>query len=62
MSKTYVVTGMSRQLMIFDKEKLYEIGGTRVDDVKKWSLDRKGPRERSHVQGDQIAPATAGGH
>jgi NADH-quinone oxidoreductase subunit I len=62
MSKTYVVTGLSRELMIFDKEKLYEIGGTRQDDVKKWSEERKGPRSRSHVPGDEIAPATAGGH
>jgi NADH-quinone oxidoreductase subunit I len=62
MSKTYVVTGMSRELMIFDKEKLYRIGGTRHDDIRKWSSERKGPQERSHVKGDAIAPATAGGH
>jgi len=62
MSKTYVVTGQSRKSLIFDKRKLYEIGGTRHDDVKKWSADRKGPQDRSHVQGDDIAPATAGGH
>jgi len=62
MSKTYVVTGLSRELMIFDKEKLYEIGGTRQDDIRKWAPDNKGPRERSHVAGDSIAPATAGGH
>jgi NADH-quinone oxidoreductase subunit I len=55
MSKTYVVTGMSRELMIFDKDKLYEIGGTRHDDVKKWSEPRKGPRDRSHLDGDEIA-------
>jgi NADH-quinone oxidoreductase subunit I len=62
MSKTYVVTGTSRELMIFDKEKLYEIGGTRQDDIKKWSPERKGPQSRSHVPGAQIAPATAGKH
>jgi NADH-quinone oxidoreductase subunit I len=62
MSKTYVVTGLSRELMIFDKEKLYEIGGERHDDIKKWSEEKKGPKDRSHIQGDEIAPATAGGH
>jgi NADH-quinone oxidoreductase subunit I len=62
MSKTYVVTGLSRELMIFDKPKLYAIGGTRHDEIRKWSPERKGPRERSHLAGDDIAPATAGGH
>jgi NADH-quinone oxidoreductase subunit I len=62
MSKTYVVTGLSRELMIFDKEKLYSIGGTRHDDIRKWSAEQKGPQGRSHVRGDAIAPATAGGH
>ena len=62
MSKTYVVTGLSRELMIFDKEKLYEIGGTRHDEIKKWSPEQKGPQDRSNIKGDEIAPATAGGH
>ena len=62
MSPTYVVTGTSRELMIFDKQKLYKIGGTRHDEIRKWSPERKGPQGRSHVQGDEIAPATAGGH
>ena len=54
MSKTYAVTGTSRELMIFDKEKLYEIGGVRQDDVKKWSAERKGPTSRSHLDGDEL--------
>jgi hypothetical protein len=62
MSKTYVVTGLSRELMIFDKEKLLDIGGTRQDDIKKWAPENKGPRDRSHVSGDTLAPSTAGGH
>ena len=62
MSKTYVVTGHSRELMIFDKEKLYEIGGERFDEIQKWSEAAKGPAARSHVDGDQISPATAGSH
>jgi NADH-quinone oxidoreductase subunit I len=62
MSKTYVVTGTSRELMIFDKEKLYQIGGTRQDDIKKWAPENKGPKDRSHVAGSSIAPSTAGGH
>jgi len=59
MSKTYAVTGLSRELMIFDKAKLYEIGGTRPDEIKKWSEERKGPKSRSHLSGDEIAPAGA---
>jgi NADH-quinone oxidoreductase subunit I len=62
MSKTYVVTGLSRELMIFDKEKLYQIGGTREDEVRKWAPEHKGPKERSHLTGDVLAPGTAGGH
>lgn len=62
MSKTYVVTGHSRELMIFDKEKLYEIGGERFDEIQKWSEASKGPAGRSHVDGDRIAVATAESH
>jgi NADH-quinone oxidoreductase subunit I len=62
MSKTYVATGTSRELMLFDKEQLYQIGGTRDDEIRKWSPERKGPQDRSHVPGDAIAPGTAGGH
>jgi NADH-quinone oxidoreductase subunit I len=62
MSKTYAVTGRSRELMIFDKERLYELGGVRHDDVKKWDPATKGPKERSHRKGDDLAPATAAGH
>jgi NADH-quinone oxidoreductase subunit I len=54
MSKTYVVVGHSRELMIFDKEKLYQIGGVRQDDVKKWDPTHKGPSDRSHIDGDVI--------
>jgi len=63
MSKTYVVTGLSRELMIFDKAKLYAIGGTRPDDTHKWSEGHKGPASRSHRRGDDIASRVAGtGH
>ncbi len=62
MSKTYVVTGLSRELMIFDKEKLYEIGGVRHDEIHKWSPEHKGPSDRSHVAGDAIARSTADAH
>jgi NADH-quinone oxidoreductase subunit I len=62
MSKTFVVTGQSRELMIFDKEKLYEIGGERFDDIRKWAETTKGPAARSHVTGDTIAPSTAESH
>jgi len=59
MSKTYVVTGLSRQLMIFDKEKLLEIGGTRQDDTMKWAPEHKGPRERTHLPADSLAGSGA---
>ena len=62
MSKTYVVTGTSRELMIFDKPKLYEIGGVREDEVRKWSEARKGPGSRSHVHGDDLVDAARQGH
>jgi len=62
MSKTYAVTGLSRELMIFGKSKLYEIGGVRNDEIKKWSEQSKGPTQRSHLTGDDIAPSTAGSH
>jgi hypothetical protein len=48
--------------MIFDKEKLYEIGGVREDDIQKWSEERKGPKDRSFRSGDDIAPSTAEPH
>jgi NADH-quinone oxidoreductase subunit I len=57
MSKTYVVVGHSRELMIFDKEKLYEIGGTRQDGIRKWADENKGPSARSGIGGDDIAKA-----
>ena len=62
MSKTYAVTGHSRELMIFGKSKLYEIGGERHDEIKKWSEQSKGPKGRSHRSGDEIAPSTAAAH
>ena len=62
MSKTYVVTGTSRELMIFDKKKLYKIGGVRDDDIEKWSENRKGPASRSHVKGDELVAAARQGH
>jgi NADH-quinone oxidoreductase subunit I len=62
MSKTYVVTGLSRELMIFDKSKLYQIGGERFDETMKWSDAHKGPSDRSGIPGDQVAPSTAEAH
>lgn len=35
--KDYAITGLSRQEMIHDKKKLYEIGGMRVGLVNKWN-------------------------
>jgi NADH-quinone oxidoreductase subunit I len=62
MSKTYVVVGHSRELMIFDKKKLYEIGGVREDAIRKWAPENKGPKERSHHRGDEIASIVSRGH
>jgi NADH-quinone oxidoreductase subunit I len=59
MSKTYAVTGLSRKVMIFDKEKLLDIGGTRPDDTRKWAPEHKGPDSRSHVPADRIASGGA---
>lgn len=62
MSKTYVVVGHARELMIFDKQKLYEIGGVRPDEIKKWSAASKGPADRSHRVGDDIAAGDVAAH
>lgn len=35
--KDYAITGESREEMVHDKEKLYEIGGVRVGLVNKWN-------------------------
>jgi NADH-quinone oxidoreductase subunit I len=59
MSRTYAVTGLSRELMIFDKERLYQIGGELHDAIRKWDPAHKGPPERSHRHGDELAPTTA---
>ena len=62
MSKSYVVVGHSRELMVFDKEKLYEVGGIRQDDIKKWDEATKGPKARSHREGDSLAMPSTGAH
>jgi len=35
--KDYAITGLSRQEMVHDKKRLYEIGGVRVGVVNKWN-------------------------
>ena len=35
--KDYAITGLSRQEMVHDKKRLYEIGGQRVGLVNKWN-------------------------
>ena len=35
--KDYAITGLSREEMVHDKDKLYEIGGKRVGLVNKWN-------------------------
>ncbi len=37
MSKEFTLWGPTRQDLIHDKEKLYEMGGVRPDPIKKWS-------------------------
>jgi NADH-quinone oxidoreductase subunit I len=36
MSKNYELTGKSREELIFNKEKLLKLGGTRFDTIRKW--------------------------
>lgn len=62
MSQSYVVVGHSRELMVFDKPKLYEIGGVRQDDIKKWDPANKGPKERSHRAGASLAEPAGSAH
>jgi NADH-quinone oxidoreductase subunit I len=35
--KDYLITGTSRDQMVHNKKKLYEIGGVRVGLVNKWN-------------------------
>ena len=35
--KDYAITGLSRQEMVHNKKRLYEIGGQRVGLVNKWN-------------------------
>ena len=53
MSKEYEIVGKSREEMVFRKERLYEIGGTRPDAIKKW----KGADDEAAAQG-----GPGGGH
>ena len=59
MTGTYAVVGHSRELMVFGKEKLLQIGGVRPDPIKKWAPEHKGPDSRSHVRGDELAARAA---
>lgn len=36
MTREYELNAGSRQELVFGKERLYELGGTRVDDIQKW--------------------------
>jgi NADH-quinone oxidoreductase subunit I len=36
MTDVYELNGSSREQLVHDKPRLYEIGGTRVDPIKKW--------------------------
>ncbi len=36
MSKQYTVSGATREELVFNKDKLYELGGVRSKGVKKW--------------------------
>ena len=36
MRRDYALTGTNREEMVYDKEKLLELGGTHHDDIRKW--------------------------
>ena len=49
MSKEYEVLGSSREEMVFRKDRLYEIGGTRPDPIKKWkNADDEAAAQHGH--------------
>lgn len=52
MSDVTEITGTERADFLWDKAKLYEVGGTRRDAVKKWKhkRDRPAQREAAHEQ------------
>ena len=39
MSKQGILWGPTRESLIHDKKRLYEMGGVRPDDIKKWTRD-----------------------
>ena len=41
MRRDYALTGQSRDEMIYDKQKLLELGGTHEDRIKKWAKKEK---------------------
>jgi NADH-quinone oxidoreductase subunit I len=49
MSKEYEIVGTNREEMVFRKDRLYEIGGTRPDAIKKWkNADEEQRAQQGH--------------
>jgi NADH-quinone oxidoreductase subunit I len=47
MSKEYEICGQTREEMVFHKDKLYEIGGVRKDEIKKWrNADQEAAKQK----------------
>ena len=60
LSKTYNVVGLSREEMIFPKEKLLAMGGIRPDPIKKWERltgGRRGGAPGAHAGGSLVVAA-----
>jgi len=54
LTKEYTTVGLSREQMIFNKDRLLEMGGRRSDPIKKWS-------RLTHDPGEPPGTAAAGG-
>jgi len=48
MTEEYELNAATRQELVHDKQRLYEIGGTRVDPIKKWKHKNDGLDEGGH--------------
>lgn len=48
LQEDYSLTGLSREEMIYNKEKLLELGGERHDEIKKWEHKTKEAESQPH--------------
>jgi len=60
LTREYQTVGLSREQMIFNKDRLLEMGGVRPDPIKKWSRLAPPAGAPGHGHAHEQAPATQG--